>query len=130
MSHFQLFHQIDISLDTFPLNTPHLALDSLFMGVPLITLTDPSPTANPLSKTVHTLLHHLGLPDLSTTSPTQFIDTAKSLATDFPRLTYLRQNLRTRLRNSPLMSPTTLSLTLERTYRTLWQKYCSTFNPR
>ncbi|MGN6369711.1 MAG: tetratricopeptide repeat protein [Phycisphaerae bacterium] len=130
LAHFQLFHPIDISLDTFPINTPHLALDSLFMGVPVITLTTDLSThnANPLGKTVHTLFAHLALADLSATTPTQFIEIAKTLAADAPRLHHLRQNLRTRLRNSPLMSPTKFTQTLEQTCRHLWQRWCSASN--
>ncbi|HUO08379.1 MAG TPA: hypothetical protein VM008_08785, partial [Phycisphaerae bacterium] len=126
LAHFQLFHAIDISLDTFPNNAHHIALDSLFMGVPVITLTPPlsDPLPNPLSRTTHSHLTHLGLQDLSTTTPATFIETAKQLAADPQRLTYLRHNLRNRMRASPLMNPSQLARALESAYRHAWHTWC------
>jgi predicted O-linked N-acetylglucosamine transferase (SPINDLY family) len=54
------FHRVDISLDPFPYNGHTTSLDSLWMGVPVVTLEGDSP----VGRAGVSILTNLGLPEL------------------------------------------------------------------
>jgi len=123
LAHFEAFQRIDISLDTYPCNGHAIALDSLFMGAPVISLTgQPGPT--PLSRAVYSHLMNVGLQDLAASTATDFVRIATTLASDLPRLGYLRANLRNRMRLSPLMNGQRFARNIETAYRAAWRNWC------
>ncbi len=63
--YLKLYHQIDISLDTFPYNGHTTSLDSLWMGVPVVTLC--GQTA--VSRAGFSQASNLNLPDLVAQTP-------------------------------------------------------------
>ena len=126
----QLYHQIDISLDPFPVNGHTTSIDSLWMGVPVITLSG----MQALGRAGICLLTNLDLPELITTTPEQYEQTAISLAGDLPRLRELRTTLRSRLQSSYIMNADQFTRDLEGLYRQMWktwteQNKCIGYNP-
>ncbi len=96
-----IYNRIDLALDTIPYNGHTTSLDAFWMGVPVITLVGKdAPARGGLS-----LLNNLQLPELAAHDETQFVNLATSLANDLPRLTNLRQTLRQKMLDSPLLNP-------------------------
>jgi protein O-GlcNAc transferase len=114
------YAEIDIALDPFPYSGGLTTCEALWMGVPVITLT--GNTFAGRHSTSH--LSNVGLPELITTTPEQYVATALALAQDPQRLTTLRQNLRERMAASPLCDAKGYTRDLEAAYREMWVKYC------
>jgi predicted O-linked N-acetylglucosamine transferase (SPINDLY family) len=115
------YHRIDLGLDTVPYNGHTTSLDSAWMGVPVVTL---------VGKTIvgrvglsHSM--NLGLPELVATSPDQFVQIARDLAGDLPRLGNLRATLRERMEASPLMNTVQFTRDVEAAYREMWRRWCT-----
>lgn len=118
--YLELYHGIDLGLDTFPYNGHTTSLDSLWMGVPVITLVGQTVVGRAgLSQ-----LTNVGLPELVARTPERFVTTALELAQDLPRLGQLRATLRERMQNSPLMDAPRFARSIEAAYRKMWQRYC------
>ena len=118
--YLQTYHHIDIGLDTFPYNGHTTSLDSLWMGVPVVTLVGQTVVGRAgLSQ-----LANLGLPELIAHGEDEFVEIAAKLACDRPRLNLLRSTLRTRLEQSPLMDAPRFARAIESAYRQMWQRWC------
>jgi predicted O-linked N-acetylglucosamine transferase (SPINDLY family) len=115
------YQEIDIGLDTFPYNGHTTSLDALWMGVPVVTRVGRTCVGRGgLSQ-----LFHLDLLELAGETDEAFASAAVRLADDLPRLARLRQELRPRLENSPLMDGQRFALNIEGAYRQMFQEYCS-----
>ena len=93
--YLELYHRIDIGLDTFPYNGQTTSLDAFWLGVPVVTLVGQTAVA----RAGLSLLRNLGLPELIAETPEQFVSIAVELAGDLPRLRDLRATLRDRMRS-------------------------------
>jgi predicted O-linked N-acetylglucosamine transferase (SPINDLY family) len=120
--YMELYHGIDIGLDTFPYTGQTTSLDAFWLGVPVITLVGQTPAA----RAGLSLLNNLGLPELIAETPEQYVRIAVELAQDLSRLSELRATLRNRLRNSPLMDAPRFARNVEAAYRNMWQRWCAT----
>jgi len=120
-AYLQLYHRIDVSLDSFPVNGHTTSLDSLWMGVPVVSLVGQSP----MGRAGWCQLSNLGLTELAGQTPEQFVQIAVNLANDLPRLRELRTTLRQRMEASPLMDAPRFARNIEAAYRQMWRKYGS-----
>jgi predicted O-linked N-acetylglucosamine transferase (SPINDLY family) len=119
------YHGVDIALDTFPYNGHTTTCDSLWMGVPVVSLIGQTH----VQRAGLSVLSNVGLgewcnelhPTL-TRSPEEYVEKAIALATDLPRLAELRRTLRERMRRSPLMDEAGFTQRLEAAYRWMWWK--------
>ena len=119
--YLRTFHRIDIALDTVPYNGHTTSLDALFMGVPPVTLVGDSVVGRAgLSQ-----LYHLELTELVARDDAQFVEIARSLAGDLPRLAELRRTLRDRMKASPLMDINRFARGIESAYRDAWRRWCA-----
>ena len=84
------YDQIDITLDTWPYCGGNTTAESLWQGVPVVSLKGERFS----SRYGASLLNAAGCADLIANSREEFIDIAANLAHDTDRLTSLRQNLR------------------------------------
>jgi predicted O-linked N-acetylglucosamine transferase (SPINDLY family) len=112
--------QADIALDPLPYSGGLTTLESLWMGVPVVTLPGEGFAAR------HSLSHlsNLGHPELAAKDRTDYIRIAVGLAQDRTRLAELRRSLRPRMAASPLTDTIGYTRALERTYRDVWRKWC------
>jgi predicted O-linked N-acetylglucosamine transferase (SPINDLY family) len=99
----ELYHRLDVVLDTFPYNGHTTSLDALWMGVPVVSLCG----ERAVSRAGLGQLSNLGLPELVAFTEDQCVDIATKLANDIPRLQELRATLRQRKENSVLMDAPT-----------------------
>ena len=117
----QTYSQIDIALDPFPYNGGITTCDSLWMGVPVITLSGQTP----VGRAGRSILASLGLPELIASTADDYLKIATDLAADLPRLSALRQGMRPRMLASPLMDAPTFARDVEAAYRQIWRTYCA-----
>ena len=110
----------DIGLDPFPYPGHTTSLDSLWLGVPMVTLA--GNTA--VSRAGVSLLYNLNLPELIARAPDQYVAIARALAEDLPRLAELRRGLRSRLQSSPLTDGPGFARDVEAAYRAMWRRWC------
>jgi protein O-GlcNAc transferase len=92
------YHRVDVALDPFPFSGSTITCESLWMGVPVITL--PGDTFASRHSLDH--LSNVGLTETIARDPDEYIDLAISLAGDPSRLLALRSGLRERMAASPL----------------------------
>jgi protein O-GlcNAc transferase len=118
--YLRAYGEIDIVLDIFPYNGHTTSLDALWMGVPVVSLTGTSPG----SRAGYSLLSNLGLQELASGTEEGFIRAAIDLASDIPRLTALRGDLRPRMERSPLMDGARFARGVEDAYREAWREWC------
>jgi len=118
--YFESYHRIDICLDSFPYNGHTTSLDSLWMGVPVITLVG----QRPVSRAGWCLLSNMGLTELAAQTPQQFVQIAVDLAHDRDRLQSMRGTLRQRMLASPLMDAPMFARDVEAAYRQMWRTWC------
>jgi predicted O-linked N-acetylglucosamine transferase (SPINDLY family) len=96
--HMAHYNRMDVSLDTFPLTGGTTTCESLWMGVPVVSLRGEAM----FQRLSHSILTNAGLADLSAETVDAYVATAVELAADARRRAALRQGLRTQLRASPL----------------------------
>jgi predicted O-linked N-acetylglucosamine transferase (SPINDLY family) len=115
------YREIDIGLDTFPYNGHTTTLDALWMGVPTVTLVGDTV----VGRGGVCLSMNMGLPELIAKTEEEYVQVASSLAGDLEHLSALRQTLRARLQQSPLMDAPRFARNLESVYRDVWRRYCA-----
>jgi predicted O-linked N-acetylglucosamine transferase (SPINDLY family) len=119
--YLKLYHRVDVGLDSFPYNGHTTSLDSLWMGVPVVTLVGQTV----VSRAGWCQLSNLGLTELAAQTPEQYVKIAVQLAGDLPRLKELRSTLRKRMEASPLMDAPRFARNIEAAYRQMWRTWCA-----
>jgi predicted O-linked N-acetylglucosamine transferase (SPINDLY family) len=113
------YHDIDLGLDTFPYNGHTTSLDSLWMGVPVVTRVGRTSVGRGgLSQ-----LFQIDLLELAAESDEAFVGIAAALGNDLIRLASLRRELRTRLERSALMDASRFARNVEHAYRDAWRDH-------
>jgi len=118
--YLEMYHRLDIVLDTFPYNGHTTSLDALWMGVPVVSLAGKTP----VSRAGLSQLNHVGLPELAAHSEEEYARIAVDLASNLPRLAQLRATLRQRMETSVLMDGRRFARNMEAAYRSMWQRWC------
>tara|TARA_R110002073_G_scaffold118918_1_gene258397 strand:- start:255979 stop:257769 length:1791 start_codon:yes stop_codon:yes gene_type:complete len=118
--HLAMYNQIDCALDTFPYTGTTTTCESLWMGVPVITLTGNSHAG----RVGASLLHAVGLDDLVTIEHQAYIDCATSKAKQGSPSTKDRIALRTQMQISPLLDAPTYTKNFESIIHDLWSSWC------
>jgi protein O-GlcNAc transferase len=114
------YHDIDLGLDTFPYNGHTTSLDSLWMGVPVVSRVG----RTSVGRGGLTQLFQLDLLELAAYSDEAFVAIAAALGQDLVRLAALRKELRTRLERSTLMDASRFARHVEHAYRDAWRAHC------
>jgi protein O-GlcNAc transferase len=121
LEQFRAMHrQVDIALDAHPYSGATTTCDSLWMGVPTLTLTG----ASSISRSTASLLQTLGLSEWIAGTRAEFVELAGRNAGDLQRLAALRAGLRPRMERSPLMDAARFTRNIEHAYRSMWQAHC------
>jgi predicted O-linked N-acetylglucosamine transferase (SPINDLY family) len=119
--YFQLYHQIDVALDSFPYGGGVTTCDALWMGVPVVSLAG----RTAVGRAGLSILSNLGLAELVAGDRDGYVRIASELAQDLARLTELRATLRDQMRASPLMDAPGFARNVEAAYRGMWRRWCS-----
>jgi len=97
-SHLPYYNRIDVALDTSPHTGGTTTCESLWMGVPTVTLIGPSF----FERLSYSNLSNAGLGDFCATTPEHYVEIALRLAGDRERRRSLRHGLRAQIRAHPL----------------------------
>lgn len=119
-AHLDLYNKVDIALDTFPYNGTTTTCEALWMGVPVITLHGEVH----VSRVGLSILSTIGLTELVVGSKRDYIYKAVGLAADIEKRLYLRSNLQSLMRSSPLMDAKEFTQALEHEFRKMWTRWC------
>jgi tetratricopeptide (TPR) repeat protein len=118
--YFRCYHDIDVTLDPFPYTGHTTTLDSLWMGVPVVTQAG----TTVVSRGSLSILSNVGLTELAAGNKAEYVALAVALAQDKARMRDLRAGLRERLERSVLMDANRLARQIESSYRDMWHKWC------
>jgi protein O-GlcNAc transferase len=118
-AHLELYHRVDIALDTYPYHGTATTCEALWMGVPVITLAGQSH----VSRVGVSLLNNVGLSELVANEPDDYVQLAMNIAKDSSRLSKLRAGMRDRLLASPLLDGSAFARELEKAYRQMWRAW-------
>jgi protein O-GlcNAc transferase len=112
------FAGVDIGLDNYPYNGVTTTCESLYVGVPVISLHG----RNGVSRSGLSLLSSLGLGELVASTPERYVEIAVALASDLSRLEQLRASLRARFEQSSLRNEKRFAAEIEKIWREAWQR--------
>jgi predicted O-linked N-acetylglucosamine transferase (SPINDLY family) len=111
--HLQRYGTCHVALDTYPYSGTTTTCESLWMGVPVVTLAG----ATHATRVGVSILENVGLSELIALNADQYVDIAVALANNPAHLQEYRSSMRTRLRNSQLLDADAFTDDLERAYR-------------
>ena len=121
-AHLSFFNNVDLCFDSWPYNGTTTTCDSLFMGVPVLTIAGDSHR----SRVSASQLTAVGLhKQLVAADAAEYVKIATRLADDHMMLNNLRQGLRERVQQSPLMDAKGFTRELENRYHRIWNTWCA-----
>jgi len=120
--HLDQYNRVDISLDTFPYNGTTTTCESLWMGVPVISLRGETH----VSRVGFSILTVAGLGELSAGTQEEYVEKAIELACDHEKRERLRSGLRSLMSSSPLLDSRGFVSDFERQLRKMWARWCGT----
>ena len=110
---------IDIGLDCFPHNSGTTLFETLYMGLPYVTLAG-RPSVGRLGSSI---LHGVGHPEWIAHSQDEYVEIAVALASDLPALAALRAGLRAQMRAGAVMDEAGFARKLEAAYREMFARW-------
>lgn len=113
------YGEVDISLDPFPYNGGATTCESLWMGVPVVTLAG----SGGFARSGASIAGAVGLHELIANTAVEYIDIALRLARDREGLAAMRRSLRQRVLDSPLADVAGFTRNLESAYKGMWQDW-------
>jgi predicted O-linked N-acetylglucosamine transferase (SPINDLY family) len=116
----QQHHHVDICLDTLPFGGLTTALQSLWMGVPTLTL----PGQTVPGRSGATAMSHAGLASFVATDAQDYACKGIALAADLPALAELRIGMRERCMHSPMFRPDMIATGVSAALRVMWRRWC------
>lgn len=118
--HLSAYAKMDISLDPFPYAGTTTTCESLFMGVPCLTLKGSCHAHN----VGVSLLTAVGLESAwVAASENQYVNMAVKASAAIPALARLRASLRKRMQASVLCNAPVFMQGLEQAYRSMWKDH-------
>lgn len=119
-THLSRYAEIDLALDSFPYHGTTTTCETLWMGVPLVTLAGHTH----ISRVGVSMLSNVELPQLISWTEDEYIERATTWAADEAGLLRLRSTLRDKMKSSPLMDGVGFARDMEYQYRAIWQTWC------
>lgn len=113
--HLELYHRVDVALDTGPYNGVTTTCESLWMGVPVVSRVGEALW----SRQGLTLLNGVGMPELACDSDEAFVACCLALVSAPSSLAQTRHSLRDRMASSVLCDEVGMTSAMERTLRSL-----------
>lgn len=121
-AHLNYYQQIDLSLDPWPQTGGISTMESLSMGVPVVTLVTPG--CRLVQRTSASILTNVGFEECITTTEDDYVARAVRLVTtDRQHLAEMRATAWERLKASPICVGYVEAV--EVAYRTLWREWCA-----
>jgi predicted O-linked N-acetylglucosamine transferase (SPINDLY family) len=115
------YHAVDIALDPFPYPGVTTSVESLWMGVPVLTLKGNSF----LSRAGESIAHNSGQSNWIATDSNDYLRKAIYFAHHIKKLAQLRQRLRTQVLASPIFDAPQFAHHFENALQQIWHEYQS-----
>lgn len=119
--HMGRLNEIDISLDPFPHSGGVSTLESLWMGVPVVTRIGP----RSVERLSGSFLMQIGASRWVTETEADYVAIATELAQDIPALAEIRRTLRDRMQRAPMCQLDRYVAAVEGAYRRCWRRWIS-----
>lgn len=117
---WDVLRSIDIGLDCFPHNSGTTLFETLYMGIPYVTLAG-RPSVGRLGSSI---LIAAGHPEWIARDENEYVSKAVELAKNTGLLSEMRANLRGQMASGVLMDEQGFVLKVEDAYRKMWQIWC------
>jgi len=118
--HMATYGEVDIALDSYPYNGTTTTCDTLWMGIPVITLAG----STHVSRVGASLLARVGLDDLVCPDTESYVTKAVALSGDPAWLAETRRSLRSRMQASSLCDAAAFIGEYEDLLRSAWRQWC------
>lgn len=118
---WNVLRRVDIALDCFPQNSGTTLIESLYMGLPFVSLAG-VPSTGTLGASV---LSAVGHPEWIAHSTTEYVEKLVALASDLPRLAQIRRELRGQMQASALMDESGFARDVEDAFRQMFARWCA-----
>lgn len=118
---WNVLRRMDIALDCFPQNSGTTLIESLYMGLPFVSLAS-APSMGTLGASV---LSAVGHPEWIAHSEEEYVNKLVALASDLPRLAKIRRELRAQMQASALMDEPGFARDVEAAYREMFARWCA-----
>jgi predicted O-linked N-acetylglucosamine transferase (SPINDLY family) len=125
LTYLELYHQVDMCLDTTPYSGGTTTFHALWMGVPTLTLAGPTPA----SRQGAAIVGQLGLDEFIAADAADFVSRGVAWTNRLSALADLRAELRTRWQRSPARRPEVIATGLEGALRHMWMRWCAGLPP-
>lgn len=112
---------MDIGLDCFPHNSGTTLFETLYMGVPFVTLAG-CPSIGRLGSSI---LEGIGHPEWIAHAEDEYVEIVVALASDLPKLASIRSGLRREMEMGPLMDEAGFARKVEAAYREMWARWAT-----
>jgi predicted O-linked N-acetylglucosamine transferase (SPINDLY family) len=120
-----IYEEIDIGLDAFPCSGGVTTCESLWMGVPVLSLCG----VRPAGRNSAALLARVGLSDWAVQTQDEYVAFAKRMANELDALATMRGQLRERMTTS-LCDAARFTRELEDAYRRMWRRWALSSEPQ
>jgi predicted O-linked N-acetylglucosamine transferase (SPINDLY family) len=117
---WNVLRSADITLDCFPHNSGTTLFESLYMGLPYVTLAGRLGVGRIGAST----LAGLGRREWIAQTEAEYIEKVVALASDIPELARIRAGLRQEMQASTLMDEPGFARKVEQAYRDMFKKWC------
>ena len=124
--YFAAYNKIDITLDPFPFTGGTTSVESLWMGVPLVTLAGGSL----ISRQGVGVLMNTGLSDWVAADEEEYVAKAVLFASDIDKLASLRAGLRSQVLASPLFDAPRFARNIEQALWDMWNQWDPSSTPK
>jgi predicted O-linked N-acetylglucosamine transferase (SPINDLY family) len=125
--YFRAFQQVDVMLDCWPAPGSTTTLEALSNGVPVLAMVGDPPNLGGFY--ARTILRAAGLPELATTTPRAFVETALALAEDPSALDALRARVRPGFDGGPLCDEAGFARGLEAAFAQMFERWQASWRP-
>jgi predicted O-linked N-acetylglucosamine transferase (SPINDLY family) len=117
--HFKAYNEVDIAFDPFPYQGVTTSFESLWMGVPVLTLAGDCF----VSRQGIGILRNAGLPDWVADDKEEYVAKAIDFASDIGGLAKIRAGLRAQVLASPLFNAQRFAKNFEDAVWQMWRHY-------
>ncbi len=118
--HLSAYGEIDVMLDPIPYTGSTTTCESLWMGVPVLTLRG----RTFVGRISASILTQLNMPELIAETAEEYVARAARLAEEADKLSDIRTAIHEEVRNSPLCDAVGYTRELEAVYRRAWRQWC------
>ena len=121
IDHLKMYNQIDICLDTFPYPGVTTSIESVWMGVPVLTLEG----TNFVSRCGESINKNLNMYDFIAKDLDDYVQKAISISEDIKGLSEIRKTLRDKALNSPIFDMNSFGEDFSNMLNDVWSRYKS-----